>query len=161
MQIPYVSHINSLWAPQFFVPRIIWQQNSIPLYYNHMNEDQKILIAEDDEFMLELLVQEMQKSGIKNISIVKTGKDILAKIKEEKPTLLLLDLILPGKDGLEALEEIRSLPEGKTLRVIVLSNLSEPMYQTKAQELGVISYLIKSNMHLSEIVDNVKEALKK
>ncbi len=126
-----------------------------------MDQDQKILIAEDDEFMLELLVQEMQKSGIKNISIVKTGKDILPKIKEEKPALLLLDLILPDKGGLDALEEIRALPEGKDLRVVVLSNLSEPTYQTRAQELGVISYLIKSNMHLSEIVDSVKEALKK
>lgn len=126
-----------------------------------MNEDPKILIAEDDEFMLELLVQEMQKSGIKNISIVKTGKEIPAKVKDEKPALLLLDLILPDKNGLEALEELRALPEGKDLRVVVLSNLSEPSYQTKAKELGVISYLVKSNMHLSEIIDSVKTALKK
>lgn len=125
-----------------------------------MDENKKILIAEDDEFMLELLVQEMQKSGIKNISIVKTGKDISAKVKEEKPALLLLDIILPDKNGLEALEELRTLPEGKDLPVVVLSNVSDPSDQTKAKELGVISYLIKSNMHLSEIVDSVKAALK-
>jgi DNA-binding response OmpR family regulator len=82
----------------------------------------KILIVEDDKFLRELLVRKLEAEGFK-ISIAIEGEEALKKINEELPQLILLDLILPGIDGFNVLEQIKKDSRTNKIPVIILSNL--------------------------------------
>lgn len=83
-----------------------------------------ILVVEDDKFLRELISQKLVKEGY-NISQAVDGEEGLKKIKEEKPDLVLLDLILPGIDGFEVLARAKEDPEVIKIPVIILSNLGQ------------------------------------
>ncbi|PIW10105.1 MAG: hypothetical protein COW37_04295, partial [Caldiserica bacterium CG17_big_fil_post_rev_8_21_14_2_50_35_7] len=70
-------------------------------------QDKKVLVAEDDHFLAKIYKIKLAKEGI-NAEIATDGNEALAKIKELKPDLVLLDLVMPGKDGFEVLEELQS-----------------------------------------------------
>lgn len=119
----------------------------------------KIMLVEDDPFMSTLLSQELIKSGF-DVAIAPDGEAAIAKFKEYKPDGMIFDILLPKKNGIEALREIRAIPDGEKVPTVVLSNLEEASYISDAQQLGVKSYLIKANVQLPEIVAKLKEALK-
>lgn len=85
---------------------------------------QNILVVEDDKFLRELIVQKLNKEGYKTIEAI-DGEEGVKKIKTEKPVLVLLDLILPGIDGFEVLEQVKQDPEAAKIPVIILSNLGQ------------------------------------
>ena len=120
----------------------------------------KILLAEDDAFMVSLLADGFASEPF-SLIVAHSGPDVVAIFKKEKPALLILDIVLPQKTGLEALEEIRQMPEGKNVPAIVLSNLEEAAYVSDAERLGVLAYLVKANIHVPEVVAKVKEVLSK
>ena len=77
-----------------------------------------------------------------------------------KPRLILLDLMLPGIDGFEVLKTIRAREdEGKTVPIIVVSNLSQLHDQEKARALGATSYLVKAEVDIDEIVEHIESTL--
>ncbi len=123
-------------------------------------ESPKILIVEDDPFMIELLSLELQKAGFA-LTVAKTGRECVASVINSKPDLILLDLLLPDQNGFEALREIRRMPEGPKIKVIVLSNMSETPDLEEAKLLGTVDYLVKTNFTLSDIVERIKQALVK
>jgi DNA-binding response OmpR family regulator len=106
----------------------------------------KVLIAEDDALLLSIMSVNVGKLGY---IVVKAhnGTEAIAKFKESSPDLLLLDIIMPEKTGLEALEEIRNSLKSK-VPVIILSNLDNQEYISKSKELGVSDYIVKSNISL-------------
>ena len=118
----------------------------------------KILLIEDDVFMIELLSQELVRSGF-DMAVARTGTEGVAKFQNEKPDMILLDLILPGEHGFDVLRAIRKMSDGAKVKVIVLSNLSENKDKEDAKRLGVIDYLVKANNELPEIIDHVRKAL--
>ncbi len=118
----------------------------------------KILIVEDDTFMLELLAAELKKTGFE-IMIAETGNEAVKKFKESKPDLILLDILLPDKNGLDALREIRREPEGRDAKVLVLSNFSDTPHIEEAKRLGVIDYLVKAQHVPQEIVERIKKII--
>ncbi|OGZ96159.1 MAG: hypothetical protein A3I44_01960 [Candidatus Sungbacteria bacterium RIFCSPLOWO2_02_FULL_51_17] len=124
-------------------------------------ENPKILLVEDDEFLVQLIAQELIRSGFTNLTLVKDGGMVMQKFQEIQPDLILLDILLPVKSGLEALREIRATDAGKKVLVMVLSNFNDPAYKTQAEQLNVKGYLIKANHTMNEIVDQVKEVLAK
>lgn len=117
-----------------------------------------LLLVEDDPFMVDLLANEFTNAGFALV-LAKTGKEGVEKFLEAKPDLILLDLILPDQNGLEALRQIRQDPYGASVRVIVLSNLSDDGNIDEAKKLGVKEYLVKANFDLSEILERVKTVL--
>lgn len=119
----------------------------------------KVLLVEDDPFMATLLSGELIKSGFE-VTAAPDGEDAITRFKASKPDVMIFDILLPKKNGIEALREIRALPGGEKVPTVVLSNLEESEYVSEAQKLGVKSYLIKSNVQLPEIVAKVKEALR-
>ncbi|RJQ37127.1 response regulator [Candidatus Parcubacteria bacterium] len=124
-----------------------------------MSTNQKtILMAEDDPFMVTLLSDAFQKEGLRVVLAI-SGEDVIQKFKDEKPDLLLLDIVMPQKSGLEALREIRALEGGAAVPAIMLSNLEDEQSQAAANELNVAQYLVKAKTHLPEIVEKVKAAL--
>ena len=118
----------------------------------------KILVIEDDKFLRELLERKLREEGF-TVSSANNGEEGLNKIQEEKPELVLLDLILPGIDGFEILKKIRENPELSHIPIIVLSNLGQQEDIKRAKSLGAKDYLVKAYFTLGEIVDKIKSYL--
>jgi two-component system alkaline phosphatase synthesis response regulator PhoP len=87
------------------------------------------------------------------------GEAGLRIAEKEKPDLILLDIILPRKNGFEVLSELRQIEELKKTPVILLTNLDGSENVQKAFELGVSTYLVKANYRLEDIAKKVREAL--
>ncbi|MFH1401371.1 MAG: response regulator [Parcubacteria group bacterium] len=118
-----------------------------------------ILIVEDDKFLRELMAQKLIREGF-NISEAVDGEEGLKKIKEEKPRLVLLDLILPGIDGFEVLSKIKEDPEISQTPVIILSNLGQREDVERGLKLGATDYLIKAHFTPGEIIEKIKNIIK-
>ncbi|PIP17398.1 MAG: response regulator [Candidatus Portnoybacteria bacterium CG23_combo_of_CG06-09_8_20_14_all_37_13] len=118
-----------------------------------------ILIIEDDKFLRELIAQKLIKEGFE-ISEAVDGEEGMKKVKEEKPDLILLDLILPGIDGFEVLARMKEDPVLAAIPVIILSNLGQKEDVEKGLKLGAVDYLIKAHFTPGEIIDKIKAALK-
>jgi DNA-binding response OmpR family regulator len=119
----------------------------------------KILIVEDDKFLRELISMKLQKEGYTIIEAV-DGEEGEKKIKEEKPDLVLLDLILPGIDGFEVLSRIKEDPTVSSIPVIILSNLGQKEEIEKGLKLGAIDFLVKAHFTPGEIIEKIKNILK-
>jgi len=118
-----------------------------------------ILIIEDDKFLRELIAQKLIKEGFE-ISEAVDGEEGMKKVKEEKPDLILLDLILPGIDGFEVLARMKEDPVLAAIPVIILSNLGQKEDVERGLKLGAVDYLIKAHFTPGEIIEKVKNALK-
>ena len=123
------------------------------------NSKKNILIIEDDKFLRELIVQKLLKEGY-DVSEAVDGEEGIKKIKETKPSLVLLDLILPGIDGFEVLSQMQNEPGLSSIPVIILSNLGQKEDVEKGLKLGAVDYLIKAHFTPGEIIDKIKAALK-
>lgn len=117
----------------------------------------KILIAEDEEVLLNVLKDRFEAEDWK-VTTAKDGEETIKAIKKSQFDLVLLDLLMPKKDGFEVLKEIRSIPEFKDLPIIVvLSNLGSDEDIKKALALGANDYFVKTQHPMSEIVEKVKK----
>ena len=114
-----------------------------------------VFLIEDDVFMIELLAQELLRAGYEALNF-RLGKEAIEKFKEMRPDLILLDLLLPDMNGLDVLKEIRGMPGGADVRVVVLSNIAETIDKEQAKRMGAIDYLIKANHSLPEIMAKVQ-----
>lgn len=119
---------------------------------------QKVLVIEDDKFLRELVVQKLTREGFETFEAV-DGEDGVKKVKETKPDLVLLDLILPGIDGFEALGRIKEDQELAKIPVIILSNLGQKDDVEKGLKLGASDYLIKAHFTPGEIIAKVRSIL--
>ena len=119
----------------------------------------KILIVEDDKFLRELITQKLIKEDFE-VSEAVDGEEGIRKIKEEKPDLILLDLILPGIDGFEVLSQMKKESTLASIPVIILSNLGQKDDVEKGLKMGAVDYLIKAHFTPGEIIDKIKAALK-
>jgi|SRR3989338_5191909 len=118
----------------------------------------KILIIEDEAALQHAATQALKESGFDVLSAV-DGDQGLRLAETELPDLILLDIILPKKDGFEVLSELKKVDKTKNIPVIVLTNLESPGDVQKALELGAKTYLVKLNYRLEEIVEKIKEVL--
>lgn len=117
----------------------------------------KVLVAEDDPFLHNLLadyLMVLRKRGVL-VELVTNGEDALKKARELQPDIMLLDIVLPGKNGFEVLEALRAEEKFKALPVIIISNLSQPEDIERAKKLGVSEYLVKANFMPNEFVDKI------
>jgi len=117
-----------------------------------------VLIVEDDKFLRELISRKILNEGF-DISEAVDGEDGLKKVKEEKPDLILLDLILPGIDGFEFLARIKEDSSLAQIPVIILSNLGQKEDIEKGMKLGAVDYLIKAHFTPREIIEKIKANL--
>jgi DNA-binding response OmpR family regulator len=120
----------------------------------------KILFIEDESALQKTFRDILEKEGYQMISAL-DGESGLRLAKSEKPDLILLDLILPRKDGFEVLKELKSDESTKEIPVIVLTNLEDIESVERAIELGATTYLVKAQYTLEEVIQKVKKALEK
>jgi DNA-binding response OmpR family regulator len=119
-----------------------------------------ILVAEDDMFLRELCSKKMVKMGY-DVEEAVDGLVAFEKIKNNKPDLVLLDVIMPGMEGFEILKKVRSHSDKKiaSTPIVVLSNLGQEDDVKKGLELGANDYLVKANHTMEEIVNRIKKYL--
>lgn len=108
--------------------------------------------------MIKVLKEKFEKEGFK-VSLAADGVEALSVIKKAKPDLVLLDLVLPKKDGFEVLEEMKASGDLKMIPVIVLSNLGQDEEIKRALNLGAKDYLVKTQHPINEVVEKVRDYL--
>jgi len=114
----------------------------------------KILLVEDEEIMINLLEKKLVSEGYE-ISVARDGDEGLQKIKEVKPDLILLDIIMPKMGGFEVMVEMQKNPEFKDIPIVVISNSGQPVEIDRAQKLGAKDWLIKTEFDPQEVLDKV------
>jgi len=127
-----------------------------------MNNKPLILLVEDDPFLSSVLQLKLEKENFQLVRAV-DGEEALKFLITQglKPELILLDLILPKKNGFEVLETIRQDPLLEKIPVIIISNLGQPSDIERGKSLGVIDYFVKARLSIDELVNRVKaEVLK-
>jgi len=122
-------------------------------------EKKKILIVEDDSILQKALQEFLDGEGFEIFSAL-DGEEGIKLGKEKKPDLVLLDIILPKKDGYEVLKELKSDENTKKIPVILLTNLGSLNDVERAIEMGANTYLIKADYKLEEVSSKIKEVLK-
>lgn len=120
-----------------------------------------ILVVEDDSFLRKLLSEKLRRDGFE-LAEVSSGQQAMDFLKNnDKPMLMLLDLMMPGIDGFQVLESVRKEERTKDLPVIVLSNVGEKHMVERIEALGADDYMIKAHFVLEEIVERINKVLKK
>lgn len=118
----------------------------------------KILVIEDDKFLRKVINKKLSREKYQVIEAV-DGEQGLRAVKEKKPDLVLLDLVLPGVDGFEVLARMKKNPGLAKIPVIILSNLGGRDEIKKGLEMGAKDYLIKAHFNPGEIVLRIEFAL--
>jgi two-component system phosphate regulon response regulator PhoB/two-component system alkaline phosphatase synthesis response regulator PhoP len=118
----------------------------------------KVLVIEDEEFLRKLIATKLVNSNYEVIEAVDSECG-LKKIKDAKPDIVLLDLILPGMDGFTFLEKIKDDPETKEIPVIILSNLGQKEEIEKGLKLGAKDFLVKANLTPKDIIEKIKNII--
>ena len=107
-----------------------------------MNKTPRILIVDDEPFNVDYLEQELEDLNYETITAV-NGKDALEKITNEKPDLVLLDIMMPIMDGFTVLEKVKANPEIRNIPIIIISANNDLQNVVKGIELGAEDYLPK------------------
>ena len=122
------------------------------------NKKKKILIIEDDKFLLKAYEIKFKQSDF-DVILATDGINGLELAEKEKPSLIILDLMLPRMNGFEFLKKIKSDEKLKNIPVIVISVLGQKVDQERAIKLGAEKYFIKTDYTLEEIIKNLKNIL--
>ncbi|HEX3095636.1 MAG TPA: response regulator [Patescibacteria group bacterium] len=118
----------------------------------------KIVCAEDDKLISTSLIEGFTAAGFEAIPAY-DGEEAVAKIKESKPDVILLDIMMPKLDGFGVAWELKADPDLSQIPVVMLTNLSDPETVSKILEAGITDYLLKSEQTIDQIVSKVKEVL--
>jgi DNA-binding response OmpR family regulator len=114
-----------------------------------------LLMVEDDSFLREMYKTKLQSESF-DVQVARDGVEGLEKIKELKPDMVLLDIMMPRMDGFEVLQTVKDDPELKDIPVILLTNLGQDSDVKKGKEMGAADYIIKSDATMAEVSDKVK-----
>lgn len=120
----------------------------------------KILIVEDDP-LIQRMYQKIFSFEKYDTVLAGNGEEGLAKASSEKPDLILLDIMMPKMNGLEALEKLKSDQATKKIPVVMLTNLAGEKEAQTALTKGAVKYIVKSDYEPKQVTDMVKEILKK
>ena len=120
----------------------------------------KILIVEDEEFILDLYVTKLEQSGYEVIRAT-NGSQGFSLAQLEKPTLILMDILMPEVDGYGMLQQLKASPATKNIPAIIFSNLSQKSEIEKGLKLGAKDFIIKTSVTPTQLEQKVREFLVK
>lgn len=115
-----------------------------------------VLVVEDEDFLVRALKDNLISEG-HTVAVAMDGEAVFDELKKKKPSIILLDLLLPKKNGFDVLKEIRQSPEWQLIPVIILSNLGEDSEIKRALDLGANDYFVKSQHPIQEVIEKVRE----
>ncbi|MEX1995310.1 MAG: response regulator [Candidatus Saccharimonadales bacterium] len=118
----------------------------------------KILLVEDDNNLREIFEMRLQAEGYSTVT-AGDGEEALVVAMKEKPDLIIADVMMPKLSGFEMLETLRAAPEMKDVKVIMMTALGQAEDRSRGERLGVIKYLVKSQVTLEDFARVVKEVM--
>lgn len=124
--------------------------------FEPIEDRKKILLVEDDQLISRAYRFALGEAGF-NVVLADDGKVALQKIKEEKPDLILLDIVMPVLNGFEVLEKLNKQSKKESPPVIIISNLGQQADISRGKKLGAVDFLVKSNISLKDMVEVVKK----
>lgn len=119
--------------------------------------NRRILIADDEPYILRSLSFVLQKEGFE-VETACDGEEALEKVRQFKPKILFLDIMMPLEDGYEVCEELKSAPDTKDIYVIMLTAKGQIIDKKRGLEVGADEYITKP-FSPREIVNKVKEII--
>jgi DNA-binding response OmpR family regulator len=117
-----------------------------------------ILFVEDDRPISEMYARLLTKAGF-TVEFAFDGNEALAKTKSSNYDLILLDIMMPGKTGIEVLHELRTNPDFNTTKIIILTNLAQDKTSREALKSQADGYLVKADIIPSQLVEVVSTIL--
>ena len=119
----------------------------------------KILVVDDEPLVIKALTEKLSEAGFLVYSAY-DGEEALLKVKQLKPDLMLLDIIMPKLDGISVLKRLKESNETKNIPILILTNLYDDKKMNEVLKTGNTDYLIKVDHPLNDIVALVKQKLK-
>ena len=117
-----------------------------------------ILVVDDDPDVCHLMVRLLTRLG-HQAACVTSGRAALELIQSDRPSVMLLDVMMPEMSGIDVLREVRRINGEPKIAVIMFSALSDPMIRNQALELGASEYWVKASMDVQEIMGRLKKFL--
>jgi CheY-like chemotaxis protein len=125
-----------------------------------MSKKHSVLLVDDDKFLLDMYRKKFDETGIE-VNVALGSEEALGKLREGlKPEIMILDIIMPGMDGIELLQNIRKEKLSPDSIVIMLTNESDKEKIDQARSLGVKGYIVKATSIPSEVVDEAMKIAK-
>ena len=118
----------------------------------------KILLVEDDTLLIDIYSTKLKEAGYE-FEVISDGNQVLEAVKTHKPDFVLLDIVLPQKDGWEILKSLKEDAATKDVKVLVLSNLGQKEEIEKGLKLGAVQYLIKAHYTPSQVVQEIEKII--
>ncbi|PIZ00120.1 two-component system response regulator [bacterium (Candidatus Howlettbacteria) CG_4_10_14_0_8_um_filter_40_9] len=118
----------------------------------------KIMIVDDDQKLCDLYRAVFTAQGYK-VCVAQNGEEALTKVTEEKPDLVLLDIMMPNIHGLHILDIMKATPEVSNTKIIMLTALSDEQTKEKAMAYGATDFIVKSETTMGEVLERVQKAL--
>lgn len=119
----------------------------------------KILLIEDDKDQILLYRTKFELSGYAFVA-AENGQKGLELAETEKPALILIDLLMPGMDGMEVLEKLKQNAKTKNIPALIVTNLDKHEMAEKAMALGALDFIVKSKIPLREMMSRIENHLK-
>jgi DNA-binding response OmpR family regulator len=124
-----------------------------------MNEKIKVLLVEDDPLIIRMYETKFKVDGF-IFSTAFNGEEGIEAMKNDRPDIVLLDIMMPKMNGLEMLKVVKEDDNLKNIPVVILTNLGDrPEDIKKFREIGADDYWVKANTSLKEITNRIKEIL--
>lgn len=118
----------------------------------------KVLLVEDDNNLREIFEMRLQAEGYQTLT-ASDGEEALVVALREKPDLVIADVMMPKMSGFEMLETMRAAPDTAKTKVVMMTALGQAEDQARGEKLGVVKYLVKSQVTLEDFVRVVKEVM--
>lgn len=115
----------------------------------------KILIAEDDSFLANAYRAKLTKAGYE-IKIARDGNEALEALATYAPDMVILDLVMPSRDGFSVLSELKKSPKWKGIPTLVASNLGQKEDVDRARGLGADDYIVKTDLSMNKLIEKIK-----
>jgi CheY-like chemotaxis protein len=115
----------------------------------------KIVLVEDNGDLQKVYAEGLQLRGLQ-VSVAADYNAALALVKRAEPDVILLDLLMPQKNGMDVLRTLKATDHLKDIPVIVLTNINNPYFQNQATDLGVAGFYIKADITLDRLAEIIK-----
>ena len=141
----------------FFPVLCYYQENKRVMRQTYINYMKSILLVEDDKFLSSLIKNRLEKEGF-SVLYAMDGEMALDLLRSNTAEvgLVLLDIILPKKNGFEVLEEIQKDPSLSGIQVIIASNLGQDSDIERGKDLGAVDYYIKAHTSIDDLINHIR-----
>lgn len=118
----------------------------------------KVLWVEDDSFLKNIIAQNLSQQHLEVLYAVE-GASVLQIAQKEQPAVIVLDILLPGIDGLEVLTRLKAAPETKHIPVLMFSNFDDKEKIEQSKALGAEDFFVKAVTPLEEIIEKIQQII--